>query len=416
MRIFAYEMKKIWNWKVLLVIATFALLTWFALLNEGLHGFESSTRHGTYGAFQTEMFELYGDTLEPDELADFNFSQRFAEVAAAADVIVAREPVFAKYGITNFMEYLEWRNDSAFWSQIDWVDPIHDELSADLFAMRSALHQETPDGITVEELFASPMVRWNNLQALEWRYVNYQMLLDPFIEYDSRPVVVRAARELLESGNNSLIADHLPLDFSTHATITGIFTIIALFILITPLLIVDRSRKINHLQYSSAVGRKILRTQFVATIISALVLSVVLVVVSFIPYLMVTGEFWNTSIFFSGVQFFMLYDITFGQYVFLLAGMIITLCVGAACFAFTLARISSNIVNVMIKAVPAGVALAAIMVLSGNMALSAHNLIFTDVFRGRIDMPEVIVCGVIGVIGVIVATIITEMEKRFDVM
>ncbi|MGE7828868.1 hypothetical protein [Paenibacillus sp. NPDC093718] len=110
-----------------------------------------------------------------------------------------------------------------------------------------------------------------------------------------------------------------------------------------------------------------------------------------------------------------LYNITFGQYALILAAMILALSVGTACFAFILARFSANVVMMMIKAVPVGVALAGITVLSVNMALSYNNIVFSKLFLGRFDMPEVIVCGFVAIIGMITAIVVTIRERYVDV-
>ena len=110
-----------------------------------------------------------------------------------------------------------------------------------------------------------------------------------------------------------------------------------------------------------------------------------------------------------------LYNITFGQYVLILAGMTIALSVGTACFAFTVARFSENIMMMLIKAVPVGVAVAGISIILISMTLTDNNLIFNAIFRGRIDAPEVILCGFVAVIGLVVGIIISIREKHVDV-
>ena len=77
---------------------------------------------------------------------------------------------------------------------------------------------------------------------------------------------------------------------------------------------------------------------------------------------------------------------------------------------------SANIVTVMIKSVPVGAAFAAILALSANRAFSYNNIVFNQVFVGRVDMPEVIVCGVLCLLGIIAAAVVTSREKRVDVM
>lgn len=155
MRIFVYEIKNLWNWRVLLAIAAFGALSWFAFLADGLDSYESLKFHGVYGSYQTEMFRLYGETLESEEWEDFDIPGKLAEVYAAGDVIIAKEPVFAKYRITSFDEYLNWRNSESYWSIIDNT-VIDAAAQEDTSVMDRALNEDNPDQ-TLDEWYASPM-------------------------------------------------------------------------------------------------------------------------------------------------------------------------------------------------------------------------------------------------------------------
>ena len=411
MRIFLYELRKVWNWKVLLVIAAFAMLTMFAVLAGLLHRIELDRVSGRFGSYQIEMFRLYGDTLEPEELAEFNIPQRMADITAELETVIANEPVFAKYGITNIIEHRQW--EESLWGRGSEFD---DEIRADRLNMDILLMWGiTPDGMKKYSHNHESLFQWQRLRRLEQRYACQTYLETRFIESEHRSVVIRAARELSARGNNSLLCEHLLEHISMGAAVIGVFSLAAVMVLIIPLLLTDRSRKINMLQYSSAMGRKIMRTQLAATLVSAFVLSLVLCAGLFAPFLLKTSEYWNASIFHSGMLFMWLYDITFGQYIFLLTGMITAICVCAACVAFILARFSANIINVMVKAVPAGIALAVAASISLNMALADTNTVF-NIFGGRIDLPEVIVCGIAGIIGVIAAIFVVIREKRVDLL
>ena len=416
MRIFIHELKKIWNWKVLFAIAAFAVLTWFAFLADGIDTYNSLKSHGYYGSYQTEMFNLYGDSLEPDELTDFDIPGRFAEIFAEANAIIANEPLFAKYGITNFDEFIEWHESESYWVTVNYsILDATGELTPEN-QERMDMQNALGGGKTLGEYYASPLTRLDCLRALEERYANHDYHRTYFVELQTRPVVVRAGTKILERDNNSLIPYHLPDVFSLCAAITAVFAVVAVIILITPPLIIDRSRKVTFLQYSATAGRRILRIQFLAAIVSAFVLSASLICLLLAPLVVSAAEYLNTSIFHGNVTFVWLYDITFGEFAFILVGMIILLCVCTACTAFILARFSNNIVTVMVKAVAAGAALATAAALAVNMALSDWNFIFNFVFRGRVDMPEVMVCVAVSIVGALATAFVVKREKRVDVM
>lgn len=412
MRIFAYELKKIWNWRILALIIAMGALTWFSFLSESLRSYDSLTTHGIYGSYQNEMFRLYGDTLEPEELTDYDIPGKKAALISEMNEIISNEMIFAENNIYNYAQYEEFVENGY---SSDLSEEEQKIIRETMSTMQSKLDYGNSSQ-TLDEWYASPLVRLETLEALEHTYIDYEASLRSFIDNDSRPVVVRTAEKLLQMRNANLIRYDLQMTFSLYAAVVGVFTVVAVIILIAPLLTTDRIRKLNLMQYSSTIGRRIFRLQFVATIVSALVLSIILIAAAYIPFLASgAGDYWGTHMMSLAGRGMQLYNITFGQYVLILAGMILALSVGTACFAFTLARFSANIMMMLIKAVPVGVAVAGISVISINMALADNNIIFGTIFHGRFDAPEVILCGFVAVVGLVVGIIISIREKHVDV-
>lgn len=411
MKLFAFELKKLWNWRILTLIAALAVLVWFAFLSEALRSYDSLTTHGIYGSYQKEMFERYGATLEPEELADYDIPGKKAAIFSEMDAIIANEAMFAEHNIRNCAEFQDFSNpDPDSMNETEWKS-----FSETVSQMRSKLSLSS-DTQTLEEWYASPQMRLQTLTALERTYVDYESALRIYIDRDLRPVVVRVADTILQMRNANLIRYDLCSTFSLYAAIVGVFSAIAVIVLAAPLLTTDRMQKVNLIQYSSAIGRRIMGIQLAATAVSAWVLSLLLIITAYTPFLLAgAGDYWNAPILsFTGFDM-LLYNITFGQYAFILAGMILVLSVGAGCFAFILARFSANMVTMLIKTVPVGVAVAGIAVLSINMALSYNNVVFSAIFRGRWDAPETIVCACVGIAGMIAAAVVAMREKRVDV-
>lgn len=412
MRIFAYELRKLWNWRVLALITAIGVLTWFAFLSEALRSYDSLTTHGVYGTYQNKMFALYGDTLESEELADYDIPGKKAALISEMDMIIANETIFAENNIHSYADYEAFAGAG---SSSDLNEEERETYYETISEMRSKL-DFGDSAQTLDEWYDSPLIKLQTLATLEHTYVDYEASLRSYIDHDSRPVVVRAAEKLLHIRNANLIRYDICNEFSLYAAVVGVFTVIAVIILVAPLLTTDRMRKLNLMQYSSNIGRRIFGLQFAATAVSALALSLLLIATAYIPFLAAgAGDYWDAHIMSLAGQGMQLYNITFGQYTLILAGMILVLSVGAACFAFILARFSANIVTMLIKAVPVGVAVAGISALSVNMALSYDNIVFNTIFRGRFDAPEVIVCGFVAVVGMITAVVVTIREKRVDV-
>jgi len=412
LRMFAYELKKLWNWRVLALIAALAVLVWFAFLSEALRSYDSLTTHGIYGSYQKEMFERYGSTLEPEELADYDIPGKKATIISEMDAIIANEAIFAENNIRNYAEFQAFADTDYTSMNEAERNSVYDTISQMRYKLDFSSSTQTLD-----EWYDSPAMRLQTLAALERTYVDYESSLRSYIDHDSRPVVVRAAENILHMRNANLIHYALCSEFSLYAAVVGVFCAVSVILLVAPLLTTDRMRKVNLIQYSSAIGRRILGTQLAATAVSAFVLSFLLIGAAYTPFLLAgAGEYWNAPIM-SYMGFGMqLYNITFGQYTYILAGMILVLSVGAGCFAFILARFSTNMVTMLIKTVPVGVAVAGTAILSVNMALSFDNVVFSTIFQGKLDAPEILVCAFVGVVGMIAAAVITMREKRVDVI
>lgn len=335
---FLLEMRKLWNGRILL-IAALALLSWAAFFNDALGSFASLQRHGSFGAYQAEMFYLYGDTLEAEELADFDIPGRMAETVAEMNVVIAREPIFAEHGVKDFADYQE-----------------------------------------LKRLASSDI---------------------PYEEAESLWAVINEISPRLEEWKDG---------------ITAVFAVTSVILLSLPLISVDRARKIHLLQYTARTGRKILALQLAAMGVSAFLLSALLIAVSYAPFLLSggAGDYWRARIMTCDGWFLWLHNITFGQYVLLLAGMTAALCAGAACAAFLLARFSDSLVALRLKAVPVCAALGAAAVLTLNMALSGDNWIFLKVFAARFHAPEAAVCGAVAIIGAAASVIVLKREKRAE--
>ncbi|GHU87418.1 hypothetical protein FACS1894202_01660 [Clostridia bacterium] len=421
MRIFINELKKLWNWKLLAIIAALAALTWFALLQGGLDSFTSMTTHGIYGKYQNEMFDLYGETLSPDELADYDIPGKLDAVYAEGDAIIAENPVYTKYGVYDFAGYLEYTSNRAYVKIGDlFVATMQNgEIVSDEDEQEMQTHLWGGSGAPVDDWYNSPMGKYHSLTALQHSYEDYPEYIVPFIKSDGRPVVVRVAKEMYEANEPSLVRYDLCNSFSGYAAIAGVFAILAVLLLVAPPLTNDRARMIVLLQYSSRIGRKIMRYQFAATLVSALIVSLVLITAAYVPFIANdAAKFWDAQSamsFNAYVNGGVLCNVTFGQYVLILAAVSVACSVAAACVAFVFARFSSNVVTLMIKAVPGGAAVAAIAALSLGRAFTPDNIIFTQVFRGRFDMPEVWTCAALAVIGVVGAAVVVRRERRVDV-
>jgi hypothetical protein len=209
---------------------------------------------------------------------------------------------------------------------------------------------------------------------------------------------------------------YVPERLSHYSKMLTVACVVCTVILVSPLVATDRARKVYLLQYSSSYGRRILRTQFAAAMLSAFAMSLVFTALCGAVYAQLgTQMFWDASIVsFWGMAFYM-YDITYGQYAGLMAAMPVAFSVAAASAAFVISRFSDNYVKLLNKAVPFGLAVAAIVSAAVGEALSSKNLIFALLFR-RLPAPEVWVCAILLVAGAGAGIRVVWRERKVDVL
>lgn len=413
MRLFLYELKKIWNWRVLVLIAGFAALIWFSILRGNIETYRTVSDYGFhFGPYQREMFEKYGPTLEPEELADYDIPGKMATLEAELDKQIATDPLFAERGISTYAEHDNFRGQNRN-SMNEKERAAFDETTMRMEQQLSLdEHWDDP-----QKQFSSPYIRMTMLQSLNDTYTEYERDIGYDLMDEKRPVVVQAAEQVIAKHNDSLIQDHLKGSVSLYSTVVGVAVILATLLLVSPSLTRDRAHGLHLLQYSSKTGRRILWIQGAAVAFSACVFAVAALAISAVPPILAgMGDYVDASmLFLSYGSLTFLYEITFGQYVLLLVGMIMLLSIAAACFAFVLAKFSANIMAAVLKMVPLGLAFWVLYLSVIGDAFEPHDWLFDRLLRGRVVMPEAILCVSLAAVGMLMAAIVAAREKKKDI-
>ncbi|MDR1320444.1 MAG: hypothetical protein LBK56_03320 [Gracilibacteraceae bacterium] len=432
-RLLLNELKKIGRPRILLLIAVMGALVFFAFMRPYIDSFKANMLKpgffNAYGDWQNEMFDLYGETLSAAELADFDIPGRKAALEAEIDAMIAAEPLFADYGVHSFAEYRE-----------DYYAGYSRRLAEADAAERDKLQA---DNAAIYDMMFGPGEKWLGLYALEDYYVYFLDLDRNGVNLDGggvlgmtlfpedspvySPVVHRAEQLYIGAAERNLTRYGLHETFSNYAALAGLFAVLAVLLLTSPLVMTDRWRGIHLLLYASAKGRAVLRIQAAACLIAAGAMGLLTAVVSYGAFFALTdaGKYWSAHI---GAfdRAVVLYDVAFRGYVLILGATTVSLCVGCAGLSFVLSRFSSGAVTLMLKAVPVALVLGFAAWNTLEMALTNQNMICHGVYTaGRnlhsiflrgVEAPEVIFAGLLALVGLLAAGAVAAREKRADIV
>ena len=329
MRIMLLEMKKIWNVRLLAAIAIICMLFYIILMSFYIANYPNGHQFTEDAEFSTYMVQKYGATLEEDEFADL---LKIKEgLNAELEQIIKDNPVFAEAGITSYADYERIRQgDSTEEEEKRAFMLFGEEYGFIGFKLQSL-------GTIIE----------NYERRTEWIGVRME-------HYPQNSAVYKRLSEIRDTGEYNNIMDYQALENTKiYLTMLTVLSILCTLILVSPLVVTDRSRKTNLLQYTARKGRRILTSQLAAVIASSLLMTTMLLsVFGFIYSGLGIQIYWNQGLtsFFSSET--MQVPITFGQYIILMVLLMYLLSAGAAFISFLLSRFSQNTIALIMKLLP----------------------------------------------------------------
>ncbi len=386
MKIILYEMKKIWNIKLLLIIAVLCTLFFFMFMHYYIENFTGSHPQTEGVNYSIQMTKQFGATLEPEEYNEFIIKAN-AEISAQIEAYIKSNAAFSAAGIDTLAD-IEKIVQKGGGTQLEdnAIDILLGEESGYLLFKLQAIKDIEEDYLAgfhypVHYLSEKEQLRLTEIQYAE----KYNNIMDG---------------EVLE--HTVIYTIHL-----------AILAILAVLVLVAPLIITDRTQNLYLLQYTSKNGRKIFNQQFAAVILSAFFLTTALIFVFGAIYsIHGTKLFLNHGLIsFLGYNIFW-FDITYGQYIVLYIIFLYLLCLGTAGIAFVLSRYSQNIITLILKLIPAFAALWPLCsgVLRNIFSSSNPFYRYTKIFG-----IEPIVCSLVFAAGLVASFYIVYREKKIDI-
>ena len=326
MSLFWQELKKIWRPGILAGIVLLGLIYYYMFPSFYIEHFSNGPSAQDEFDLSVEWVAQYGPTLEPEERAELD--SRLAEEISIFDRQIRDIPEAAAAGVADYDSF------QAFSSRHD-----HDKTELKvIWTIQDSTNCDT-------------------ISTIQHMLERYDMSRDYLEQRDYFEFYTPQEKEAILAANSwprSLLSGSVMDSTNFYLKYLAQWTAISVILLLSPTLVRDRLRRTRPLQWASRRGRRILHTQLAAGLVSALLLSAVNVTVYAIPFLsqgplaLKDCPLGNT-VWRGGTPWF---NWTYGQYLAVLAGMVLALGIGIGAVTLFLSRFSDNYVSMLLKAFP----------------------------------------------------------------
>lgn len=285
MQLFWMEMKKIFSWKMMILLAFVNVVLYFLLFNFHIEHFPNGRPDRDNFAIEQKFIPKYGANIDRKEYEDF--VKKYNRNVQQANTYLKNDPQAADAGITSYESLRQWDDNNQ--KQSNYHDLIFFKRSIDEF--------------------------WE-LQAMEGNIDQYKNRIEGLkteIRYSANGQKNHFQRMLSEK-KYSFYTDMVLRNFNEVKTILASIIFISVAIFISPLFLRDRLKELETLQYSSKKGRRVYRTKLLAGLASTAILTTLLLFV----YLSIYATNHTSSHFqlpLHSMSSYYWYDVTFWKYI-----------------------------------------------------------------------------------------------------
>lgn len=286
MNIFWIEFKKFFTWPVIILALVANVLLFQLLISFDLKYFPNGRPAKDLFGVEREMIEKYGESLNGKEYQDF--VSMYEKRVADADEFLQKNQKAIAAAVSTYQEYRNSNRDN---------QAIH--------ALQDYLMFE--EGI---DLFWELQARESVMESYKYRVETLEAEGRDFSDKGKERV-----QEMITNGKFSYYESMVLDNFSTYSSNVLIIILFTISIVLSPIFLRDKMRRVIPLQYTSKIGRRIFNEKYLAGLVMTGLLLTLLVIIYSGLYL--TND--TSRYFFMHLYSMSLmvpwYDLTFAQYI-----------------------------------------------------------------------------------------------------
>lgn len=362
MRLFMYELKKIFNWKIILLVlfVNFIMLTLFISLH--IEYFPNGRPAGDFFKIEQQIIPIYGSHLSKDEAADMQ--NRLKKQYQIGDAFLAKNKEAVALHLNTMKKFENYDEENK--QQEYFVDKINFHTKQD-FTWRIQAYEDLIEIQQSKHIISQEFAMNDNLK----KYVQRRFDKQQYYIYSN--VVVENFKNYIIGVSSSVF--------------------LSVLIVISPIFLRDTKALLLPLQYSSKTGRAIYRRKWFAGGVSALLVSVLLLIFYGGLYLMNhTSSHFALPLYTLAFADFW-YNITFLQFILLSGAFTILFALILASLSMIVSSIVRNYTSLI--AIQIAIAFLAIFLVAGWGIPHSLSTLFKQSFMPTISLLIILLtsCG-----------------------
>lgn len=333
MKIIFNELKRIFNFKMVLLLIIINLIMYFLFIRLDVTYFAKEGHAKDMHEMYVEIRNKYGNNMDKAEFKDFK-KIYYNEKIKEANKHIENNSELNKYGIKNYDELIKKYNTAS------------DKTDRDLQKIVN---------IYEDIMFKREVEAFYQLESIEW-FINWYNNKDSMMSamIANNPNIKSRVEEIVKRGDETSIFSSIFMDnYNNLIRGTCSTIIIGIVFMILPIYFKDKKNNIRDIQYTSKNGRKIFKDKIVASIIASFIITTVDIIILFILY-----RNNNTSMFFDCSvnsifnQIPSWYNVTFIQYIIITVVAVYILALAFCLISMLISSLVKNYISLIALELP----------------------------------------------------------------
>lgn len=355
MKLFLYEVRKIFSWKLLLLVVLLNVLLFKLLIEFDLKYFPNGRPGSDMFTIEQQLISKYGIKIEDNEFLEIQ--EIYQQKAKEADQYLANDQDAVAAGLENYEKFNDYDENNK--AQINYHDMLFFDRDLDF--------------------------PWE-LQSYEWYIEEYQLAEEAILAKMTCATEAQKKHyeQALKEDKLPFYSDTVMKNFKTYKTSVAIAIFLSVIVFISPIFLRDVQANVVPLQYSSKRGRNVFRVKWLAGLFSSIVMTAVLLVVYMTLYKSNgTASHFDLPLYMLGWHHHW-YDITFLQYIILSIAIIFAMAVLLGILTMAVSSIVTNTIALIAIEI-----VIAFMMVAGGASVIIQNII--DLQFHQLFVPSVLV-------------------------